>query len=159
MTDCQMGGRKQKGCRNNIFIINGIIHDALSPNRKSALVLQIYDYRQMFDALNLEEALSSDIYDVGVTDDNLALLYKANKKIKMAVKTENGLTERQTIENGVLQGDTFGSILASVQVDNICRSVESAGYGIKYKDEEDISILAMVDDLIGVTSPALRPSR
>ena len=82
------------------------------------LVLQIYDYRQMFDAIGLRKALS-DIYDTGVTDDNLSLLYEANKDIEMAVKTNNGLTERQSIENVVLQGDTFGSILASVQVDNI----------------------------------------
>ena len=43
-----------------------------------------------------------------------------------------------------------------MQVDNICRSVESAGYGIKYKDEVDISILAMVDDMIGVTKPGYK---
>ena len=30
MSDCQMGGRKRKGCRNNIFIVNGIIHDVMS---------------------------------------------------------------------------------------------------------------------------------
>ena len=111
MTDCQMGGRKHKGCRNNILIINGIIHDALSSKKKSPLVIQIYDYRQMFDAIGLEEALS-DVFDVGVTDDSLALPHKANKEIKMAVKTNNGLTDRQIIENVVLQGDTFGSILA-----------------------------------------------
>ena len=27
ISESQMGGRKGKGCRNNIFIINGIIHD------------------------------------------------------------------------------------------------------------------------------------
>ena len=155
MTDCQMGGRKHKGCRNNILIINGIIHDALSSKKRSPLVLQIYDYRQMFDAIGLKEALS-DVYDVGVTDDNLALLHKANREIKMAVKTNNGLTDRNSIENVVLQGDTFGSILASVLVDNICRSVETSGYGIKYKDVVDISVLALVDDLIGVTKPGFR---
>ena len=74
----------------------------------------------------------------------------------MAVKTNNGLTDRNSIENVVLQGDTFGSILASVLVDNICRSVETSGYGIKYKDVVDISVLALVDDLIGVTKPGFR---
>ena len=64
MSDCQMGGRKRKGCRNNIFIINGIIHNVMSS--KPAL-LQIYDYRQMFDAINLEQALSS-IFDAGLLD-------------------------------------------------------------------------------------------
>ena len=29
MSDCQMGARKGKGCRSNIWIINGIIHEAL----------------------------------------------------------------------------------------------------------------------------------
>ena len=29
ISDCQMGGRKGKGCRNNIWIINGIIHETL----------------------------------------------------------------------------------------------------------------------------------
>ena len=108
MSDCQRGGRKHKGCRNNIFIVNGIIHDVMSSMKKNPVLLQVYDYRQMFDAINLEEALS-DIYDVGVTDDNLALIYRANKKINMAVNTPSGLSERQKIENVVLQGDTFGS--------------------------------------------------
>ena len=49
----------------------------------------------MFDAIGLRKALS-DIYDTGVTDDNLSLLYEANKDIEMAVKTNNGLTERQS---------------------------------------------------------------
>ena len=30
MSDCQMGARKGKGCKNNIFILNGIIHEALN---------------------------------------------------------------------------------------------------------------------------------
>ena len=35
ISDTQMGGRKRKGCRNNIFIINGIIHDVLRSSCKS----------------------------------------------------------------------------------------------------------------------------
>ena len=72
----------------------------------------------MFDSIDLEQALI-DIYEAGVDDDTLALLYDANKEIHMTVKTPNGLTERQVIKDIVLQGDTFGSILASVQVDTI----------------------------------------
>ena len=120
MSDCQMGGRKGKGCRSNIWIINGIIHEVMHSKQKKSVTLQIYDYRQMFDAIDLEEAIS-DIYDVGVDDDSLNLIYEANKEIQMAVRTPSGLTERQTVKNIVLQGDTWGSILASVQVDTIRR--------------------------------------
>ena len=104
----------------------------------------------MFDAINLEQA-ANDIFDVGVDDDNLILLYKANKDVKMAINTPNGLTERQTIENVVLQGDTFGSILASVQVDSIAKEVEETGLGYKYKDSLPVGMLGLVADLIGVT--------
>ena len=111
MSDCQMGARKKKGCKNNIFIINGIIHDVLKSKKMKPILLQIYDYAQMFDSIDLQEAII-DIYNAGVDDDNLILLQKANAEIKMAVKTPNGLTERQTIRNIVLQGDTWVSILA-----------------------------------------------
>ena len=95
MSDCQMGGRKNKGCKNNIFVINGIIHEVLRSKKNKAIVLQIYDYAQMFDSIDLQQALC-DIYDAGVDDDCLALLYDANKEIHMSVKTPTGLTDRQT---------------------------------------------------------------
>ena len=85
----------------------------------------------MFDSIDLQEALS-DLYDAGVTDDTLPLLYQANAEVYMSVKTPAGLTDRQTIRNIVLQWDTWGSLLASVQVDRI-------------------GFLGLVDDIVGIT--------
>ena len=150
MSDCQMGGRRGKGCRNNIFILNGIIHEILKSKKKQQLIFQIYDYAQMFDSINLKEAIS-DIYDYGFKNDMLTLVYKANVKTHMAVNTTHGLTERQTVENTVLQGDTFGSILASVQVNTIGKYCEKSGYGYKYKNKLSIPILGLVDDIIGIS--------
>ena len=113
MSDSQIGGRKKKGCRNNILIINGIIYDVLASKKNEPVVMQIYDYKQMFDAISLEEAVN-DAFDAGVKDDNLALIYHANREVKMSVNTRNGLTDRQTLNNLILQGDTLGSILASI---------------------------------------------
>ena len=155
MSDCQMGARKGKGCRSNIWIINGIIHEALKSNNMKSVLLQIYDYKQMFDSLSLREAIN-DIYDYGVKDDCLQLIFKANNKIHMSVKTPGGLTERQIISNCVLQGDTWGSILASVQVDAIGQAVEEAGIGYQYKDELPVSLLGLVDDVIGVNEAGFR---
>ena len=98
MSDCQMGARKKKGCKNNIFIINGIIHEVMKSKKMSPVLLQIYDYQQMFDSINLELALS-DIYDVGLDDDNLVLLHQANKEIHMAVKTPSA-TDRKADHQG-----------------------------------------------------------
>ena len=117
--------------------------------------LQIYDYAQMFDSINLEEAIS-DLYDVGLDDENLALIHKANQEIHMAVNTPGGLTDRQILKNIVLQGDTWGSILASVQVDSIAKDIVKAGIGYMYKDNLPISMLGLVDDLIGVTEAGFK---
>ena len=150
MSDCQMGARKGKGCRNNIFIVNAIIHDVMKSKNMKPIILQIYDYAQMFDSIDLEQAIS-DIFDAGVDNDTLVLLHKANEEVHMAVKTTNGLTERQVIKDIVLQGDTWGSLLASVQVDSIGKECQEAGYGYMYMDSLPISMLGLVDDLVGVT--------
>ena len=83
---------------------------------------------------------------------NLSLLYEANKEIFMAVKTSRGLSARQVITNSVLQGDTFGSILASVQVDRIGQKCLQAGHFYLYKDSLQIGFLGLVDDIVGITN-------
>ena len=97
-------------------------------------------YSQMFDSIELEQGIS-DIYDTGVRDDVLSLLYQAIEEIYMAVKNLSGLTERQVLKDVVLQGDTWEAILASVQVDFIGKEFQSAGYGYKYKDSLQVSLL------------------
>lgn len=150
ISDSQMGGRKNKGCRNNIFMVNGIIHDVLSSKNKPPVMLQIYDYSQMFDSIDLKQAIS-DIFEAGLRNDNLPLIYKANNKISMAVNTPSGITQRQEISDTVLQGDTFGCLLASVQVDTIGKECSQAGYGYNYMEELPVGILGLVDDTIAVT--------
>ena len=158
MSDCQMGARKLKGCKNNIFIVNGIIHEVMKSKRMKPVLLQIYDYAQMFDSIELKQAIS-DMFDAGVTDDNLALIYKANEEVNMAVNTPGGLSERQMIKNIVLQGDTWGSILAAVQVDSIGKECEQSGYGYQYKDSLPVSLLGLVDDMIGITEAGYKATQ
>ena len=112
----------------------------------------------MLDSIDLKEAIS-DIFNVGVDDDSLALIYKANSEVQMAVKTPSGLTERQKVENIVLQGDTWGSILASVQVDSIGKDVEEAMLGYRYKESLSVSLLALVDDVIGITEAGYKAAQ
>ena len=143
------------GCRNNIFIINGIIYDVLSSVKKDPIILQIYDYQQMFDAMFLEEAVI-DMFDIGICNEDLGLIYEANKKIHMAIKIPFGLSERKVVKNSVLQGDTFGPSFASVQVEKIGKNAIENGYFYLYKNEVPIWILGMVDDVIGITKTGHR---
>ena len=93
MSDSNVGARRNKNIRNHIFVINGIINDVLSSKKKKPIDIQIMDYKQCFDSMWLEETMN-DLFEAGVTDDNLAILYEANKEINVAVNTPNGLTIR-----------------------------------------------------------------
>ena len=104
-----------------------------------------------FDSLWLEECMN-DLFEAGIDDDNLALIYEANKSINVAIKTPNGLTAREHLEKIVLQGDVFGPIECSVLVDTFGKEcIEEEKNLYMYKDEVGIPPLAMIDDLISVS--------
>ena len=106
----------------------------------------------MFDGMNLRESIN-DLYDVGINDNTLQLVYDANKNIKFRVKTPAGLTGEGVLKEVVLQGDTWASVAASVQCDTFGKELleEEAPFIFKYKGYIPIGILGQVDDLIGVT--------
>ena len=151
MSDSNIGARKGKSVRNHIFIVNGVIHDVLANKKANPIDNEVLDYKQCFDSLWLEECMN-DLFEGGIDDDNLALIYEANRNINVAVNTPNGLTARDNIEKIVLQGDVFGPLECSVTVDTFgkeCMDEEKHLY--MYKEEVGIPPLAMIDDLISVS--------
>ena len=151
MSDSQVGARKSKNVRNHIWIVNGIIRDVLTTKKKTPIDIQIFDYRQCFDSLWLSECLN-DIYESGLKDDKLALIYDINSKVNFRVKTPVGLTNSEAIENVICQGDVFGPILCSNQVDTFGKEcLEHKKYTYMYKGEVEIPPLGMVDDLLCVS--------
>ena len=53
MTDFQIGGRKGKNVRDHLFVVNGIIQDALSSVNSKPINIIISDFQTCFDGLNL----------------------------------------------------------------------------------------------------------
>ena len=102
MSDSNIGGRKQKSCINHIWVINTIVHDQISSKKLSSIVLQQYDYQQMFDSMNLKEACS-DLYDIGLKSDKLSLVYNANKNIQVRVRTPAGITNNMNMKEIFMQ--------------------------------------------------------
>ena len=152
MSDSNIGARKGKSVRNHIFIINGVIHEVLANKKANPIDIEVLDLKQCFDSLWLEECMN-DLFEAGIDDDNLALIYEANKSINVAIKTPNGLTAREPLEKIVLQGDVFGPIECSVLVDTFGKEcIEEDKHLYMYKDEVGIPPLAMIDDLISVTN-------
>ena len=100
----------------------------------------------------LEETIN-DLWEAGIQDDNLALIYKMNEEVKVAVKTPFGLTKRSSIGKVLVQGETFGPLCCSVQVDTFgkecCEKDKLLYY---YKGEVGVPPLAMVDDLVCIST-------
>ena len=151
ISDSQVGGRKGKSVRNHIWVLNGVISDVLSRKSKTPIDLQIYDYKQCFDSLWLEECMN-DIYSGGVRDDKFALLYNINSHVNVAVKTPVGKTDRGIIKEAIIQGDVIGPMMCGKQIDEIGREcLESGKYTYSYKGEVEIPPLIMLDDLITIS--------
>ena len=130
MSYSNIGGRKDKSCINPIWVVNGIIHEQLSSINNPPIVIQQYDYSQMFDGMELKESLS-DLYNSGVQDDTLHLIYEANKNVAVRVKTSYGLTEELHLEEVVLQGEVWGPSLAANQVDTFGKEMLNENYSLQ----------------------------
>ena len=77
LTDSNVGARKMRNIRDNIFVLNAIINH----NKKSseeAIDIQIYDVEQCFDSLWLQEVITS-LYEAGFKNDKLPLLFLENR--------------------------------------------------------------------------------
>ena len=118
MSCLQVGARKGKNIRNHIWVLNSIMHDVLSSNKKNPIDLQVLDFQQCFDALWLEECLN-DLFEGGLQDNMLSLLYESGKNVNIAIKTPTGMSERKIIDKVVMQGDVFGSLMCSKTVDTV----------------------------------------
>ena len=93
MSDSQVGTRKGKSIRNHIFVVNAILN-AVKQKESDPIDLQIFDVEKCFDSLWLEQCCN-DLWEAGIIDDKLALMYEGNLKNEVAIQTPGAaLTER-----------------------------------------------------------------
>ena len=84
LTDGNVGGRKERSVRDNIFVIHAIINSVTRGNC-APIQVQIMDAEKCFNKLWLQSCINA-IYDAGITNDHLNLLYIENQKAQIAVK-------------------------------------------------------------------------
>ena len=63
----------------------------------------MYDVIKCFDSLWLSECIN-DLYESGLKNDKLVILYESNQSANIAVKTSSGETDRFIIKKTVMQG-------------------------------------------------------
>ncbi len=152
MSDSNVGGRKGRSIRNHLFIVYGIINSVMN-NESPPIDIQLYDLKQCFDAMWLEESMN-DICETIPRDEwdkKIALVYKNNSNNQVAVKTPFGLTERIDINNIVTQGGVWGPIQCSNQIDMLGKECITKNIHLfTYKGLVKVPPLAMIDDILAV---------
>ena len=142
MAEFQTGGMRAKGVTDNLFILRGIIDHSKYLGKE--LWISFYDVEKCFDSLWLEDCINS-LWNCGVQNDILYLIYLLNRNADIVVKTPFGDTEAFTIPDLVKQGTVFGPILNNCSLGKIFDNGQNYQYG-----EVKISPLEFVDDIAGI---------
>ena len=109
--------------------------------------IEILDYKQCFDSMWLEETVN-DLFEAGLKNDNLNVIYNLNENNKVAVITPHGLTERVNIQKIVMQGENLAPLECSVQVDSFGKEcLKEKKHLFMYRGLVEVPPLSMVDDL------------
>ena len=151
LTDCNVGARRNRNIRDNIFVINAIMNSVVNGNEKP-VDLELYDIETCYDALWLKETINS-LYEAGIRNDKLCLLYKENQNANIVVKTSQGMSRRESISEIVMQGSVFGGLQCVTQMDELVKvSYENPEMLYMYKGVVPTPPIEMVDDIITATT-------
>ena len=133
--------------RDRLYAIqNSVIKGGQAP-----IDVDIYDVKKCFDSLWVEECIN-DLFEAGLQNDKLNLLYLMNQNAQVAIKTQFGITERKDIQNIIMQGTVWGSLMCTVTMDKLANQIYNSD-NLLYKYNEEVSVppLEMVDDILTVS--------
>ena len=148
MSDSNVGGRKCRNIRDNLFVIYATINDAIK--NKKDIDIEFYDLEKCFDAMWAEETMN-DFYDAGVKNDKFALTSIMNETCKVKVKTPVGDTDRFELNKIEMQGTVPAPLKCAVQIDTLGKYCYTYNTGLyTYKDACAVPPLGMIDDIAGV---------
>ena len=140
MSNFQNGGSKGKGVVDNLFLLRALIDHSKYMGKH--LWLTFYETEKCFDNLWSEDCINS-LWDNGVKDGTLSLIYNLNMKTNITMKTPFGDTQVLPLENLVKQGTVLGPVLNNCSLDRVCK--ESLGYhigSVEIKSEEFVDDVA-----------------
>ena len=87
LTDSNVGGRRGRNIQDNIFVVNAIIN-AVKKGDDEACDIIVTDVEKCFDALWAQECINT-LYEYGLKNDKLVLLYEETKKCIHCNKNSN----------------------------------------------------------------------
>ena len=111
------------------------------------------DATKCFDKLWLQACINS-LYEAGIDNDQLNLLYIENKNANIAVKINNKLSTRVSVKDVVMQGSVWGSIKCTSTMDTMNKTAmsdDTLQYFYRNDPNIPIGVLGMIDDTLAVS--------
>ena len=151
LTDANVGARKERSVRDNMFVISAVTNSVLNGISRPIQV-EVMDVIKCYDKLWLEACINS-LYEAGLNNDHLNLLYLENKTANIAVKINNKVSRRIPVKRVVMQGSVWGGLKCTTQMDTLNKYMK-AKEELTYKYRGDptipIGVLGMVDDTLAI---------
>jgi hypothetical protein len=149
LSDANVGARKGRNIRDNLFVVNAVMN-SVKRGRGEAVDICAYDAEKCFDSLWTFECIN-DLYESGLQNDKLAVLFAINKNAQVAIKTSHGMTKRVDIPNIIMQGTVWGSMFCTTSIDKLPqKAYAEEAWLYKYKGEVNVPPLCMVDDVLTI---------
>ena len=148
LTDSNVGARKNRNIRDNIFVLNAIVNSVKKEN-EGGLDCQVYDIEKCFDSLWLHEVINS-LFEAGLQNDKLPLLFLENNNAQVAIKTNERISKR--VQNLIMQGSVWGGLCCVVMMEKLSKIIyhEKPELLYYYKGVVGTPPLQMVDDILGI---------
>ena len=152
LTDGSVGARKQRSARDNIFVLSAICNSVINGS-SAPIQIQVMDSEKCFDKLWLQSCVNA-LFDAGLTNEKLNLLYIENKSATIAVKVNDKLSTRITVKDVIMQGSVWSSLKCTTNMDQLNQTAstdETLRYCYRGDPEVSIGVLGFVDDTLGVS--------
>ena len=94
------------------------------------------------------------LFECGFKNDMISLMYLQNRNVQVAIKVNGELTRRADVQDVVMQGTVWSSLMCTSSLDRlnkIIMSQEELQYHYKGDKNVPIGIRGMVDDTLGVS--------
>ena len=152
LTDGNVGARKHRNIRDNIFIV-GAISNSVINGKQTPIQITMTDVEKCFDKLWLQATINA-LFEAGLTCDTLNLLYIENEYAQIAVKVNGNLTKRINVKEVVMQGSVWGGLKCSTIMDKLNKVLLQEEH-LKYFYMQDtnipIGVLGMIDDTLSIS--------
>ena len=121
LTDGNVGARKGRNIRDNIFVLSAVVNSVIN-GKEDPVQVQVQDVEKCFDKMWLQ-ATTNALYDAGLQHDMLNILYIENENAKVAFKVNGDVSKRVPVKCVEMQGSVWGSLKCTVSMDVLNKTV------------------------------------